>query len=173
MGRQFVVRFVNICTVPLVALLTMVACKPSSLLEKVDAPADSREQLDTPSLVGGARFTSGVWVDESDTVWSVSVEGEALRAVAECGPSVGLELVGEIEKNSLSYSVVRGDAPSIGEGRAMLVDGLHAYFIVNGETPSHGLFHFNHPDVAPDCSSKPPRRGPIDLRPSYENPRGD
>lgn len=173
MGRQFVVRFLDNCIVLLVVLLAMVACKPSSLLQKSDASADSREELNTSGLVGGTSFPSGIWVNESDSVWSVSVEGDALRAVAECGPSKGLELVGKIEKNFLSYSVVSEDRPCVVEGRAMLVDDLHAYFIVNGETPSHGLFHFNHNDVPTDCSSKRPRRGPIDLRPSYENPRGD
>jgi len=166
------IKFVKCCAGLCAVLLLLTACKPSSLLSAKDDVVDGGEQPPSLDLVGGAHFPSGVWVDGDNTVWSVSRDGKQLRATAECGPSIGRKFSGQVQKDFISY-LVEGDRPSMGEGRAMQVDDLHAYFIVSGEVQSHGLFHFNHFDVETECSSRFQRRGPIDLRPSYENGTGD
>ena len=155
------------------ALLALCGCEPSSLFEPKDVIGE-RASSNTSGLAGGTNFPSGVWVDQDNTIWSISIDGNKLRAHAECGPNRGLKLTGKVKKDFISYTIDRGERSGIDEGRAMLVDDLHAYFIVSGQMQSHGLFHFNHIDVETECSAKLSNRGPIDLLPpSNDKQSGD
>lgn len=151
MGRGFVIS-ANL--IPSLGLLAIGACGPNAGWQPDDAGAVLEAEPVGSDPTGLAGFPSGIWVDGDNTVWSVFINGRDLRATAECGPSEGLELLGTVQKNFISYSVIGEGEPSVGDGRAMLVDGSHAYFIVNGEMRSHGLFHFNHVESQTACSAR-------------------
>ncbi|MEO9970853.1 MAG: hypothetical protein ABJG15_13720 [Hyphomonadaceae bacterium] len=143
----------------LFALSSIGACKPNPLIAS-DADASDRSEY----AAGYTTFPSGIWIDGDNTVWSVTTEGRELRAVAECGRNAGQTLAGTIQKNFIRYSVDGEDRLGMGEGRAMLVDSSHAYFIGSSDLRSHGLFHFNHVEHETACSAQFARRLPRENR---------
>jgi len=145
------------------------ACSPSGWLKPEDSSVSEKEKTEKKLALkprsNNSLFSDGQWVDEDESVWTISVQGKELSAAAICGPSAGLKLNGTIRKNFLRFSIDTDDTKGIGKGRAMIVDEDHAYYIVTGDFRSHGLFHFDHGSHESDCQPESATGMPRDLRP--------